>query len=90
MSLSSHRLSRNAHVHHFFTFYVSVHIFAYPYTIMHFWHTFATYALAKGANPKDVQAILGHSSAQMTMDVYAVSDPAERMAMMEAVSHRQE
>lgn len=61
-----------------------------PVTLHDLRHTFATYALAKGANPKDVQAILGHSSAQMTMDVYAVSDPAERMAMMEAVSHRQE
>lgn len=51
-------------------------------------HTFATYALAKGANVKDVQAILGHSSAQMTMDVYASSDPSERVDMMRAISHR--
>lgn len=51
-------------------------------------HTFATYALARGANAKDVQAILGHSSAQMTMDVYASSDPSERAGMMRAVSHR--
>ena len=51
-------------------------------------HTFATYALARGANAKDVQAILGHSSAQMAMDVYASSDPSERAGMMRAVSHR--
>lgn len=49
-------------------------------------HTFATYALAKGANPKDVQAIMGHSSIQMTMDVYAASDPSEQVAMMQLIA----
>ncbi|ERL06731.1 tyrosine-type recombinase/integrase [Olsenella profusa] len=49
-------------------------------------HTFATCALARGARVKDVQAILGHSSAQMTLDVYASSDPAERARTMGEIS----
>lgn len=48
-------------------------------------HTFATCALAKGAPVKDVQAVLGHSSAQMTLDVYASSDPERRRGAMEAI-----
>lgn len=33
-------------------------------------HTFATKAIAKGMRPKTLQKILGHSSLQMTMDLY--------------------
>ena len=49
-------------------------------------HTFATYALAQGAHVKDVQAILGHSAASMTLDVYAGSDPMERLDAMRRIS----
>lgn len=34
-------------------------------------HTAASLAIAAGANPKTVQLMLGHSSAAMTLDVYA-------------------
>lgn len=33
-------------------------------------HTFATKAIAKGMRPKTLQKILGHTSLQMTMDLY--------------------
>ena len=33
-------------------------------------HTFATKAIARGMRPKTLQKILGHSSLQMTMDLY--------------------
>lgn len=41
-------------------------------------HTFATVFLARGGNIKDLQAILGHSTAMMTLDVYASSDLSSR------------
>lgn len=34
-------------------------------------HTAASLAIAAGANVKDVQAMLGHASAAMTLDTYA-------------------
>ena len=34
-------------------------------------HTFTTNLLAKGAKPKDVQELLGHSTVSTTMDIYA-------------------
>ena len=48
-------------------------------------HTFATVFLARGGNIKDLQAILGHSSAMMTLDVYASSDLASRSRTMSMV-----
>lgn len=57
-----------------------------PVTLQDLRHTFATYALAKHANIKDVQAILGHASAQVTLDIYAASDPTERISMMEMLA----
>lgn len=33
-------------------------------------HTFATRAIERGMNPKTLQAILGHSTLSMTMDLY--------------------
>lgn len=49
-------------------------------------HTFTTYALALGAPVKDVQVILGHSSASTTLNIYASSDPVRRAAIMEKIS----
>lgn len=48
-------------------------------------HTFATVFLARGGNIKDLQAILGHSSAMMTLDVYASSDLTARAQSMSMV-----
>ncbi len=48
-------------------------------------HTAASLAIAAGANVKDVQAMLGHASAAMTLDTYAglfddsLDDVADRM-----------
>lgn len=44
-------------------------------------HTYATVAIAAGVDVKTVSSVLGHSSAAMTLDVYAVADPvAKRMS----------
>lgn len=51
-------------------------------------HTAASLAIASGANVKDVQRMLGHASAAMTLDVYAglfedsLDDVADRMDVM--------
>jgi Phage integrase family len=48
-------------------------------------HTAASLAIASGANVKDVQRMLGHAQASMTLDVYAglfedgLDDVADRM-----------
>lgn len=41
-----------------------------PFTPHSLRHTFATNCIAKGMNPKVLQKILGHSTLQMTMDLY--------------------
>ena len=44
-------------------------------------HTWATVAISEGVDVKSVSAILGHSSAAMTLDVYADASPdAKRRA----------
>ena len=44
-------------------------------------HTYATVAIAAGVDVKTVSSVLGHSSAAMTLDIYAVADPkAKRMS----------
>lgn len=48
-------------------------------------HTFATKAIAKGIRPKTLQKLLGHSSLQMTMDLYCHVENhtlKEEMALM--------
>lgn len=44
-------------------------------------HTYATVAIASGVDVKTVSSVLGHASAAMTLDIYAVADPvAKRMS----------
>lgn len=43
-------------------------------------HTFATRCVACGMDIKTLQSILGHSSASVTLDIYASPDPAAKQA----------
>ncbi len=48
-------------------------------------HTFATAAIASGADVKSVSSILGHANAAMTLNIYATADAeAKRRAMERA------
>ncbi len=49
-------------------------------------HTFATTAIAEGADVKSVSSILGHANAAMTLNVYAAADPEAKRAAMERVN----
>ena len=44
---------------------------AYPLTFHELRHTFATFHLTSGEQPKVIQEILGHSSIKTTMDPYS-------------------
>jgi integrase len=49
-----------------------------------FRHFYASMLIEQGLNPKKVQALLGHSSIQVTFETYGhlfPADPAERAAM---------
>lgn len=48
-------------------------------------HTFATTAIAEGADVKSVSSILGHANAAMTLNVYAAADPEAKKATMDRV-----
>lgn len=48
-------------------------------------HTYATVAIASGVDVKTVSSVLGHSSAAMTLDVYAVADPVAKRLSAEVV-----
>ena len=48
-------------------------------------HTFATVAIAGGADVKSVSSIMGHANAAMTLNVYASADPAAKRATMDRV-----
>lgn len=48
-------------------------------------HTFATTAIANGADVKSVSSILGHSSTQITLDIYCSDDPQAKRNAMENV-----
>ena len=59
-----------------------------PFSPHTFRHTFATRAIENGMNPKTLSKILGHSTLQMTMDLYChVTDDTlfEEMLKMEKV-----
>lgn len=43
-------------------------------------HTFATACVRANMDVKTLQSILGHSSAAMTLDVYAAADPSAKLA----------
>lgn len=48
-------------------------------------HTFATLAIANGADVKSVSSIMGHASAAMTLNVYASADAEAKRRAMEHV-----
>ena len=49
-------------------------------------HTFASLAIKAGANPKALQASLGHSSITVTMDIYAHLYPDDSLGFVNAMS----
>ena len=51
--------------------------------------SFATLSLDGGANPKDVQAILGHSTLALTMQVYAKSRDSSKRAAISSLPFAQ-
>ena len=50
-------------------------------------HTYATYLLSKGVPIKYVQEKLGHSSAKMTLDVYAKYLPSVKFEAMNILNN---
>lgn len=50
-------------------------------------HTYATVAITAGVDVKTVSSVLGHSSAAMTLDVYAVADPVAKRMSAEVVGN---
>ncbi len=46
-------------------------------------HTFATRLIEKGANPKVISDILGHSSIQITLDIYGHVMPNKKQEAIE-------
>lgn len=49
-------------------------------------HTFATLAIASGADVKSVSSVLGHANAAMTLNVYASADPTAKARASRLVS----
>lgn len=48
-------------------------------------HTYATVAISAGVDVKTVSSVMGHADASMTLNVYAVADPAAKAASAGAV-----
>ena len=57
-----------------------------PVTFHDLRHSFATTAIAEGADVASVAAVLGHSNVAMTLNVYADADPEAKRAAMDRVS----
>lgn len=57
-----------------------------PVTFHDLRHTFATSAIAQGADVKSVSSTLGHSNAAMTLNIYADADPEAKRRASEAVA----
>jgi integrase len=54
-----------------------------PRKEMQFWHTHAPLMLKQGVHPKVVQERLGHSSIQMTIDIYSHVSPGLQQAAVD-------
>jgi len=48
-------------------------------------HSFATYAVANGIDPRTLASLMGHSKASMTLDRYASADPKATASAMDAL-----
>lgn len=48
-------------------------------------HTFATYMIGNGTDVRTVASYLGHSSASMTLDIYADVDPEAKLAAVNKI-----
>lgn len=48
-------------------------------------HSFATYAVANGVDPRTLASLMGHSKASMTLDKYASADPKATASAMDAL-----
>ena len=53
-------------------------------------HSFATRAIAAGADVKSVSSVLGHANAAMTLNIYASADPDATARASRLVSHELE
>lgn len=50
-------------------------------------HSFATYAVSNGIDPRTLASLMGHSKASMTLDRYASADPKATASAMKALGH---
>lgn len=48
-------------------------------------HSFATYAVGNGVDPRTLASLMGHSKASMTLDRYASADPKATASAMDAL-----
>lgn len=53
-------------------------------------HSYATYMLKAGVNPKTVSSVLGHSSVSVTLDIYTHFDLSAQDACLSVLAHQKD